>query len=157
MVEAMKMNRQSLGVFMALALVLLGFGIAAGQDDEIPDVLHMPTAVGDVEFPHLLHIEDIEVECAECHHETKAAELDMPHEHFFDDFWIQCQTCHVPGGEPMQEQACSKCHLRNHDNFSDETLSAKAVIHKSCWECHEAGIGSDASAVCGDCHVRDQD
>jgi hypothetical protein len=26
------------------------------------------------------------------------------------------------------------------------------VIHRSCWECHEVGVGSEASSQCRFCH-----
>ena len=152
----MSMHCKPCGALTILALVLLGSGPAGGQTDDIPDVLNIDTVVGQVEFPHLLHVEDIEVECVECHHSTNAVELDMPHDHYFDDFWIDCKTCHVPGAGPKREQACSECHHRKGTNISDESLSAKVVIHQSCWECHEVGTGAEASAACGDCHVLDE-
>jgi len=150
----MKLIRWPTGLVVILTLTFLVFGNGIGQSDEIPEVILMPTVVGEVEFPHLAHVEDFEVECKDCHHYTKAAELDMPHENYFDDFWIDCETCHVPGAGPMEERACSGCHHRNGSKISDETMSAKVVIHKSCWNCHEVGTGPEASAACDGCHLR---
>lgn len=151
----MKTYRRPMVVIVIMALTLLAFGNVTGQSDDVPEVIHMPTVVGDVDFPHLEHIEDFEVDCKECHHYTNAAELDMPHEEYFEDFWIDCETCHVPGAAPIKEQACSNCHHRNGSDLADETLSAKVVIHKTCWSCHEVETGAEASAECGVCHIKD--
>ncbi len=143
------------GWVVILSLTFLVSSNVMGQSDEIPEVVHMPTAVGDVTFPHLEHIEDQEIECSECHHYANAKELDMPHKKYFDDFWIDCETCHVPGAGPMEEHACSDCHLRDAIHVTVGNMSAKAAIHKSCWGCHEVETGAEASALCEDCHVRD--
>ncbi len=150
----MKALTRIAGLAALLSLALLTPVHVIGQSVEIPEVLNLPASVGDVEFPHLMHIEDLEIECSECHHSTRAAALDMPHEDYFEDFWIDCKICHVPGEAPQTEQACSKCHPRRPSSISDETLSAKVVIHENCWKCHEVGKGAEASNACEDCHVR---
>jgi hypothetical protein len=55
--------------------------------------------IGDVEFPHLMHIDDFGMACIDCHHETNASSLDIPHAEYFEDFWIDCATCHDASGE----------------------------------------------------------
>ncbi len=117
-----------------------------------PSELRSPSSVGEVVFPHALHAEDLGFACADCHHETNAAGLTMPHEDYFDDFWIDCQTCHHPSGEPAAPQTCSACHHDSPTTIADETLSAKVVVHKSCWGCHEGGTGAAAAAGCRFCH-----
>jgi len=151
----MKSSRWPTGCLVVLALTFLAAGSVMGQSAEVPEVLHMKASVGDVEFPHLEHIEDMEIECTECHHATNAAALDTPHDQYFDGFWIDCKSCHIPGAGPMEEQACSNCHHHDPQNISDQTLSAKVVIHKTCWKCHEVETGPEASAACGECHVRE--
>ena len=120
---------------------------------EIPDELISPSSVGEVSFPHLFHIEDLEIECQECHHEINAAQLSTPHDEYFNDFWIDCNICHN-GNESarMEARACSDCHHTNPHDIADETLGAKVVIHKNCWNCHEVGTGIEASESCEMCH-----
>lgn len=127
--------------------------LVSSRTDSIPPVIISPSSVGEVTFPHLQHIEDFEIECKTCHHEINAAKLEFPHENYFDDFWIDCKVCHHESGAVISNaQPCSKCHHSYPAKIADETLSAKVVIHKSCWTCHETGTGKDASANCKFCH-----
>ncbi|MEE9450440.1 MAG: cytochrome c3 family protein [Ignavibacteriaceae bacterium] len=121
---------------------------------EIPEVLISPSSIGEVSFPHLFHFEALEIECQECHHEINAAQLITPHDEYFSDFWIDCNICHN-GNESsrMEAQACSDCHRTLPHNIADETLSAKVVIHKNCWNCHEVGTGEETSESCSLCHT----
>jgi len=113
-----------------------------------------PSLMGETIFPHDEHSEELEVECEECHHETNAAPLEFPHPAMFDDFWVDCQICHHPeGAARLEPQACSNCHSATTKDAADETLSAKVVIHKRCWSCHEVGVGEEASDACQDCHT----
>ena len=120
---------------------------------EIPEELISPSSVGEVSFPHSFHIEDLEIECQECHHEINAAQLSTPHDEYFNEFWIDCNICHN-GNESarMEARACSDCHNAHPHDIADETLCAKVVIHKSCWNCHEVGTGAEASESCEMCH-----
>ena len=122
--------------------------------DTLPEFITSPSHLGEVEFPHLLHVDDLEIPCEDCHHETNATVLDVPHEDYFEDFWIDCTTCHHPSGEITQQpQACSSCHPASPRTIADETLSAKVVIHQNCWDCHDRGTGAEAFANCKDCHT----
>ena len=116
-----------------------------------PSEVDFPAERGQVSFPHELHTE-MEIPCEDCHHETLAGGLSMPHPEYFEDFWIRCETCHHAAAEPGCPQACSACHHDSPTNIADETLSSKVVIHQSCWGCHPAGTGSDASRGCEFCH-----
>lgn len=107
-------------------------------------------SVGAVVFPHLYHVDELGFECSDCHHETSAAALRIPHPEYFDDFWIDCESCHQ-GEDLTQPQSCGNCHAPSSE-VGDETLSAKVVIHRSCWECHEVGTGAEASSSCAFCH-----
>jgi len=99
-------------------------------------------------------VEDFEIECVECHHEVNAAPLTFPHKDYFDDFWIDCTICHKETGTAsLEPHHCSACHHSGNGNIADQTLSAKVVIHKSCWQCHETGTGAAASKTCADCHL----
>jgi hypothetical protein len=109
--------------------------------------------IGEVEFPHDFHVDDLEMDCMECHHETDASSLEIPHESYFDDFWIDCRSCHRADGESdLGPQACSNCHSAQPVGIADETLSSKVVIHRLCWDCHDSGTGVDASESCATCH-----
>lgn len=123
----------------------------------MPEFIRSPSHLGEVEFPHLFHYDDLGIACADCHHETDATVLNVPHEDYFDDFYIDCTTCHHPSGEVTQEpQACSSCHPASPRTIADETLSAKVVIHQNCWECHDAGTGAEAFTNCKACHTGPQ-
>ncbi|MDZ7290239.1 MAG: hypothetical protein ONB44_12885 [candidate division KSB1 bacterium] len=120
---------------------------------EIPTVITSPSSAGEVVFPHQQHIKELQINCKVCHHETNAAELKFPHNNYFDDFWIDCKICHHEKGTvKLKAQACSKCHRTLPKDIADETLSAKVVIHKNCWECHPAENGAAASQNCKFCH-----
>jgi hypothetical protein len=131
---------------------------ATTTQDTLPphgqEMIRVPSYIGEVEFPHLDHVDAFGLDCGECHHETNAATLVIPHEDYFDDFWIDCSICHrEPGSAALQAQACSNCHPARPKNIADETLSAKVVIHKNCWACHDSGTGAEASSNCAFCHT----
>jgi hypothetical protein len=130
-------------------LVLTGFGLVNLAQDDDQEVLEL----GDVRFPHELHYDTLELECESCHHETQAPDLKIPHQEYFEDFWINCAICHRENAAASGPMACSQCHHGSPTDMADETLSAKVVIHQSCWECHEVGSGSEASRSCPTCHT----
>ena len=133
-------------------------GVSFGQDEQLTPILKAPSSIGEVVFPHQLHFEDLEFECQTCHHETNASTLRMPHEEYFNDFWIDCIICHRGDGSAVsQPQTCSNCHHDSPVSIADETLSAKVVIHKKCWECHELEKGEKASQSCSACHIKNPD
>lgn len=119
----------------------------------IPEEIQFPSTVGEVSFPHLFHIEDLEMECVDCHHQINADILVTPHPSYFKSSWINCEICHNESGEIKQKIfTCSKCHHPSPVTIADETLSSKVVIHKNCWKCHEVSTGIEASETCGICH-----
>lgn len=130
---------------------------ATAQDtlpDQIQEMIRVSSYIGEVEFPHFDHVDAFGLECKDCHHETNAAALVIPHEDYFEDFWIDCAICHhEPGSATLEAQTCSNCHPKRPENIADETLSAKVVIHKNCWECHDSGTGAEASSNCAFCHT----
>lgn len=128
--------------------------ISAADTSEIPEEIKFPSTVGEVVFPHLMHIEDLEIECIECHHQINAIKLKTPHPEYFKSSWINCKICHN-GSEKIKQKVytCSECHHSNPLDVADETLSSKVVVHKNCWECHEVGTGSNASETCDECHA----
>ena len=139
--------------------VALAFLVAAGVAATAPAQeapgggIVEPSVVGEVEFPHSLHADDLGFDCSECHHETVAAGLRTPHDEYFEDLWSECRKCHGEGAQPAAPQSCDACHHASPTSTADETLSAKVVIHRSCWACHESGTGEEASRSCGFCHA----
>jgi hypothetical protein len=121
---------------------------------EIPDVINIPSAAGEVVFQHQKHTTERSIKCVECHHQINAKKLTTPHPDYMTSSWIKCSICHKETSSLKQKIfACSACHHTNLANIADETLSTKVVVHKKCWNCHEAGTGVDASKSCVTCHT----
>ena len=130
---------------------------ASPANPGMPEVVTFNSSVGNVLFPHKLHVEDLELECVECHHQISAVKLETPHPNYLDSSWINCQLCHDPNQQTDKAYyKCSECHHENPNNITDETLSSKVVTHKSCWTCHESGTGVEASKGCRGCHVKEE-
>ncbi len=144
-----------MAVGMAAALAVIASAETArppADSSPIGDIVS-PSTIGEVIFPHSLHTEELGFDCSDCHHETDATRLRMPHEEYFEDFWIECEACHRENDSPSAPRSCADCHHSSPASTADETLSAKVVIHQSCWECHEGGTGVEASRSCGFCHT----
>ena len=121
---------------------------------EIPDEITIESSVGNVLFPHKVHMR---FGCKACHHQIHAMELDTPHPDYLTSSWINCQDCHDTGSETTRNNyKCSDCHHSEPENIADETLSSKVVVHKSCWKCHKSGTGVKASEGCSTCHVKEE-
>lgn len=135
-------------------LLLLVVSLPARSDTmPIPAERIFPSSVGEVIFKHQKHIEERAIKCAECHHQIDAKKLSTPHPDYFQSSWIKCETCHNESEKVKQKAySCSVCHRTNPTSIADETLSAKVVIHKQCWKCHEVGTGKEASKGCVSCH-----
>jgi Zn finger protein HypA/HybF involved in hydrogenase expression len=120
---------------------------------EIPAERTFPSSVGEVVFHHQMHLKDLGIKCVECHHQINAKKLNTPHPDYFKASSIKCEICHDET-EKIKQKAyvCSECHRTNPINIADETLSAKVVVHKSCWKCHAVGTGTEASKGCEKCH-----
>lgn len=120
---------------------------------EIPSEITIPSSVGEVIFRHQMHVSDLGIKCADCHHQINSKPLTTPHPGYFSSSWINCKTCHAESEKIVQKPyVCSECHRTSPKNIADETLSAKVVIHKQCWKCHEMGVGKEASKGCDKCH-----
>jgi len=121
----------------------------------VPGKITMESALGNVLLPHEVHVKKVKLKCDVCHHQIKAKELDTPHPDYLSSSWISCQTCHAANsGFTKKYYKCSVCHHSEPNDIADETLSAKVVVHKSCWKCHKSGTGVEASEGCGQCHER---
>lgn len=130
-------------------------GSPAASSD-MPDVVTFNSEVGNVNFPHKFHVNDLGLECVKCHHQVSAVELKTPHPSYLDSSWINCHLCHDPKPKTGKiYYKCSECHHVNPNKIADETLSSKVVTHESCWKCHESGTGVEASEGCPVCHVKD--
>ncbi len=147
-------TRVAVALLAATGLMLVALSAAAVDpgDPSPGDEMVFPSAVGEVRFPHSLHAEELGFDCSDCHHETNATRLRMPHEEYFEDFWIDCRSCHRESESPAEPRNCDECHHASPTSNADETLSAKVVIHRSCWGCHDSGVGEEASRSCGFCH-----
>ncbi|MCA9742126.1 hypothetical protein KC734_11340 [candidate division KSB1 bacterium] len=169
----MKHTYFKIGAALAVSTVFLGWALhvphattmASGHSgtaeltwqvalaDSVPAMIVSPSCIGEVQFPHKYHYEEMEIDCKDCHHETNATTIETPHDEYFQDFWIDCAICHRKNGNPVMEaQSCSSCHHSTPSSVADETLSAKVVIHKNCWDCHGVGTGQEASESCAFCH-----
>lgn len=136
------------------SILLFAAGLPAKSDTlNIPAEIVFPSSVGEVTFEHQVHIQDRKIECVQCHHQLNAKKLLTPHPDYFDSATVKCGICH-DGSEKIKQQAymCSECHRATPASIADETLSAKVVIHKKCWECHQVGTGKEASKSCQFCH-----
>lgn len=122
------------------------------MDEElgVPCDIHFTMNLGDVCFPHKVHMK---LGCANCHHQFPAVKLETPHPEYLTSSWHSCQSCHESDDRPKRYRACVSCHLTNPDDIVDETPSAKVALHKNCWTCHESGVGTAASKGCVDCHT----
>jgi hypothetical protein len=138
---------------VAAALLLALHLPASSQPAAIPAEIIIPSSVGEVTFHHQMHIKDLSIKCADCHHQINAKKLGTPHPDYFKSSWINCALCHNDSEKTKQgSYKCSECHRANPVNIADETLSAKVVIHQQCWKCHPAGTGKEASKGCEKCH-----
>lgn len=140
------MGRQLIAWPIAALTAMVVLAVGAAQDEGV-------IVLGDVRFPHELHFLDFELECVTCHHETNAVALDIPHETYFPDQLTHCQKCHRDTAEPASIQPCGNCHHDSPTDIADETLSAKVVVHRSCWSCHDVGTGPSATRSCKNCHT----
>ena len=121
---------------------------------KMPNVISYESSLGNVSFPHKIHRK---MGCKNCHHQIKARELVTPHDEYLNHSWVTCQNCHDQISETGGSYyGCDACHHSNLENIADETLTAKVVMHKSCWSCHLSGTGAEASARCSFCHVKDE-
>ncbi len=98
-------------------------------------------------FPHVTHVEDMDLECGECH-EGLATSTRLTHDLL--PVMDQCSACH--DGDTAPEE-CSACHTRPDDPatytwqpipgllFPHQTHLAEAMV---CDQCHPGKAGSEA-------------
>ncbi len=134
------------------------FDGVAGEDASMPFEGRSASTMGEIIFDHEEHVEEMELECDECHHETNAAPLDFPHEEYFHDLWVDCDSCHrEAGSDDLEPRSCYECHDSELRDIADERLSSKVILHQNCWSCHEVETGVEASESCELCHTGMQD
>lgn len=136
------------------AMLLLAASYPAQSDAQgMPGDKAFPSSIGEVVFKHKEHVQDRGIKCVDCHHQINAKKLTIPHPDYFKSSSLNCDICHNPSEKLKQSTyVCSECHRTNPADIADETLSAKVVIHKKCWQCHQVTTGKDASKSCGSCH-----
>lgn len=121
---------------------------------KLPNVITFESSIGSVHFPHRMHQK---MGCQNCHHQIHAKTLVTPHPEYLTYSWVNCGDCHdADTAISTSYYGCDHCHHSNLENFADETLTAKVVIHRSCWNCHLEGTGADASARCNFCHEKEE-
>ncbi len=146
------MIKHVLAVLGALVL-FAAWPLVNANAADMPAERVFPSSAGEVIFHHEMHVKDLAIKCADCHHAIYAKKLSTPHPDYLKASAIKCEICHNES-EKIKKKAytCSACHATNPMNIADETLSAKVVIHKQCWKCHPVATGKDASTACGKCH-----
>ncbi len=129
-----------------------GGGTARPAEGPPPKVVTFPARVGQVTFPHAMHVDDLGIDCTDCHHPVTAPTLDTPHPRYFKACRIPCATCHHADGTARSSHRCTTCHGEPGPR-SSRMLSAKVALHRMCGNCHEIGTAKDASASCSFCHT----
>ncbi len=117
-----------------------------------PDTVTFPSHVGEVTFPHAMHVEDLGIDCTDCHHPVTAPKLDTPHPKTFESCSVRCDTCHGRKDTEPADHRCTTCHTKTVDAAHDAIPSVKVALHETCFTCHEVGTGPDASGSCANCH-----
>lgn len=146
----------SLPFFSIIAVAFLVSAQAPSQQapenaQKAPETIVFRSPIGQVDFPHQMHSEDLGIDCADCHHPIKAPQLETPHPQYFENSTVHCKTCHHAQNTQPAEQKCSVCH-DSEAVIPHHQLSAKVAIHTLCSGCHEIGTGQDASSSCSNCH-----
>jgi len=142
-------------VFAVGAAVAVGGGETTGAAAPTagpPETVTFPSHVGEVLFPHAMHVEDLGIDCTDCHHPVTAPKLDTPHPETFEGCSVRCDTCHGRATSEPADHRCSTCHPATVDAAHDAIPSTKVALHRTCFTCHEVGTGPDASASCENCH-----
>ena len=155
--KANESKGKAMRILMATLAILTGiawFAPGLAQDSPPPDEIRFESSIGDVVFPHKTHLK---MRCNRCHHQIHADPLETPHPDYLESSWIKCGDCHEENPEFSKKYyKCDDCHHAEVDNIADETLSAKVVVHQSCWTCHKTSTGADASKRCSYCHVKEE-
>ncbi len=156
-IMAASFDKTPITLVALLGVLWLGCGSAPASNDAADSTI-VATTLREVVFPppgvfdHDFHVDDLDLECNECHHEAAASPFDTPHEEYFEDLWITCETCHSEEGVDLGPRACVDCHPRSPSGIADQTVSLKVATHRSCWSCHDSGTGVEASESCASCH-----
>ncbi len=139
--------------FRTAATALLALSAACSSDPS-PTESRAFSASDKPRFSHEQHVHQQHLQCIECHHEIDAARLDTPHDAYLSASGIDCRVCHQGTSRRHEPQTCANCHPITPTDVADETLSAKVVIHRTCWRCHPTSDGATAADGCGTCHGR---
>jgi len=138
-----------------LAVLTAAVGLAAGGSGSVPappDTVKFPSHVGEVVFPHALHVDDLGIDCQDCHHRVTAPELTTPHPTYLEQCSGSCDACHGRKADEACDHNCGHCHSKVINVAHDRVPSPKVALHRTCGACHEIGTGPQASAVCSNCH-----
>jgi len=122
---------------------------AAGKT-EVADVIMMNNPAyakhtkGICEFTHKAHVEDYEISCGECHHDSEGKPLELK----MGDTVQNCIACHSKPSKKTKDAKTKQQKLEFHAE----------AIHMNCIECHKAYNKENktkaAPAGCGKCHPK---
>jgi hypothetical protein len=87
--------------------------------DQPPEVVEYNPKYGKVTFPHMLHLEGLEIDCSACHHED------------IEGGMSRCANCHNPPKKAFHK-TCQGCHKK----LENEDKSTGPV---RCRQCHIRG------------------
>lgn len=104
------------------------------------DYKHLKTVV---KFPHKKHLNDLAINCGECHHKGKNEPLiDLK----MSDDVQKCFSCHNQPGRTNDNKLALKEKIKFH---------AEAV-HENCVECHKKSKNKNAPKTCSKCHIKEK-
>ncbi len=124
----MEKNRIALYIAIAGLASLFIIGAVYAQDDikSLKHDIFVERERSAALFPHVLHTDEAEIDCLECHHIYKDGE------NVWDD---------------SAETECAECHKLEADG---KTIPLMKAFHENCKGCHEKeGKGP---ITCGECH-----
>ncbi len=130
----------------------LNVGYAQNKHNAFPEIITIPSIIGEINLLHGKHFKEYGVECKSCHHEIYAPKLNIPHGEYSRHIWKGCNYCHTGDKNQKVDYKCGNCHKILTTNFAEETQSSKVVIHKNCSLCHDMGKEKKAAANCKFCH-----
>ena len=94
---------------------------AEAASDEPPELVEYTPEYGRVSFTHMKHMDDYEIDCADCHHEDMEGGMS------------KCTNCHEPPKNALHKN-CQGCH-------KDLEKEGKKTGPVKCRECHVKETG----------------
>jgi len=124
----------------------------SGAKTEVADVIMMNNPAyakhkkGIATFTHKAHVEDYEISCGECHHDSNGKPLTLK----MGDPVQNCIACHSIPSRKTKDAKTQEAKLKFHAE----------AIHMNCIGCHKAynkEHGTKAApSSCGKCHPKNK-